>query len=461
MRKIYNSIALLCLLAVTVSWASAQTYQVTFQVDMSNEASIADTITVAGNFQAAAGYASDWTPGITILTDGNNDSIYDLTVNLPAGSYEYKFINGVAWGADEGVPGACAVNGNRGMNISANTTLPLVCFASCNPCVTSVDTVDVTISVDMRYQTIADTISIAGDFQSQVTGSNWTPGATILTDANNDSIYTATFRLAEGTYSYKFINGVAWGQDESVPSACAVNNNREMTIVGPGPQTIPTVCFATCDSACSAPLPPINVTFRVDMNNEIVNSGGVFVSGSFMSPAWVKDSLLMTDPNMDGIYSFTTSIVPAEYQFKYYNGPNGDPDGETADFATLGCGVANGVGGWNRVLDIVGQLTDTVLPVWEYNTCNTVATSLNDWAEMDIEVFPNPMQDETTLRFNNISTQDLNISLMNISGQQLRSWSDLNTSELRISRGNLPAGLYFIRVQDGKGNQITKKVMMD
>jgi alpha-amylase len=96
-------------------FAFAQPYNVTFQVDMNTQSPIADTVTVAGNFQAAVvGQTwTDWTPGITILDDANMDGVYELTVQLPAGTYEYKYVNGTAWGADEGVPAACAVNGNR------------------------------------------------------------------------------------------------------------------------------------------------------------------------------------------------------------------------------------------------------------------------------------------------------------------------------------------------------------
>src|ERR1044071_2653888 len=108
MRKIYASLILLLGLC---SVASAQ-FTVTFQVDMNTQASIADTVSVAGNFQVAAGFPSDWTPGATRLTDTDQDGIYTLDVTLPAGTYEYKFLNGAAWGTDESVPGSCATSNN-------------------------------------------------------------------------------------------------------------------------------------------------------------------------------------------------------------------------------------------------------------------------------------------------------------------------------------------------------------
>ncbi|MFN8398317.1 MAG: T9SS type A sorting domain-containing protein [Bacteroidia bacterium] len=458
MRKLYVS---LCLLLASALPAVAQ-FNVTFQVDMNTQAVVDDTVSVAGNFQVAAGFASDWTPGITRLTDANADGVYDLTVQLPAGSYEYKFLNGAAWGTDEGVPGACNVNGNRGMTISGDTTLSLVCFGSCTACPVGVDTVDVTFQVEMRYLTLASMVTIAGDFQNDVPGagwSDWTPGITELTDPNNDSVYTLTVRLPEGTYAYKYINGTAWGQDESVPGACAVNNNRELIVTGPGPITVPVHCFASC-SACVAPLPAINVTFRVDMSNEIVNSGGVFVAGSFQNPAWVKDTLLMTDVDADGIYEHTEAIVPNEYQFKYYNGPGGDADGETADFLALGCGVSNGLGGFNRLLNIVGRTTDTILPVWEYNSCTTVATGVAEQEGTTFNVYPNPFSSTTVIELNRWERSAFDLRVVSVTGQVMMERNGLRSSRVEISREGLESGLYFVELKDAKGRRTTQKIVV-
>lgn len=459
MRKLYLSI---CLLLAAALPLAAQNFNVTFQVDMNNVAVIADTVSVAGNFQAAAGFPSDWTPGTTRLLDGNMDGIYDLTVSLPAGSYEFKYVNGTAWGQDEGVPGACSVNGNRGMTISGNTVLPVVCFAQCAACPTNVDTVDVTFQVDMRNEMINPTVSVAGDFQNDVPGmgwGDWTPGQTVLSDGNNDSIYTLTVRLPEGTYAYKYVNGTAWGQDESVPSGCAVNNNRELVVAGPGPMVIPVHCFASCDT-CVPPLPAVNVTFRVDMNNEIVNSTGVYVAGSFQMPAWVKDTLLMTDPDMDGIYEYTESIVPAEYQFKYYNGDGGDPDGETHNFELDGCGASNGVGGWNRILDITGQLTDTILPIWEYNSCTVTPTAIEEGLGYAFEVFPNPFSTSAVVRLAKNDQNPYTLRVMNVTGQVVIKLENLSQNRVEISRGSLNAGLYFVEIQDAEGRTSTKKIIL-
>jgi alpha-amylase len=72
MKKIYLAMAVLLFAALSMS---AQV-NVTFRVDMSQQVP-ADTVSVAGSFQAAAGFPSDWTPGTAILTDGDMDGVYD------------------------------------------------------------------------------------------------------------------------------------------------------------------------------------------------------------------------------------------------------------------------------------------------------------------------------------------------------------------------------------------------
>ena len=69
------------------------------------------------------------------------DNIYRTTVVAQVGAeVQYKYLNGNAWGTDEGVPADCGVsNGFGGYNRAfvvpaANTTLEVHCFASCETC---------------------------------------------------------------------------------------------------------------------------------------------------------------------------------------------------------------------------------------------------------------------------------------------------------------------------------------
>jgi hypothetical protein len=191
------------------------------------------------------------------MSDGDSDGIYEITVTLAANTqYEYKFVNGNAWGMDESVPTACAQNGNRFVDVGTNDIdLPTVCFASCGPCV---GIYSVTFRVNMQDEVVsANGIHIAGNFQ------NWDPAATPMSDGNGDGIYEVTVQLnGNNTYQYKFINGNAWGDDESVPAECALNNNRFLDV---GTMAVATdaFCFGSCD-------PCIVSTLDLTLNNSLV-----------------------------------------------------------------------------------------------------------------------------------------------------------------------------------------------
>lgn len=420
----------------------------------------------------------DWTPGQTILVDTTDgDSIFTLTVNLPAGDYEYKFLNGAAWGTDESAPNDCsdANNGNRNLNLSGfagtDTILPVICFAKCDPCmnVSIPDTMEVTLLVNMRNEMIADTVSVAGSFQDEAGfPADWTPGDIIMTDTMGggpDSIYELIMTIPEGTYQYKFINGADWGFDEPVPSACNSGGNREMVIENDGSfaQTVGPFCFGLCSEDCPVPQPPIMVTFRVDMNNEILSNDGVFVAGNMQDPNWVKNQDLMVEGAIPGVYEFTYEILRGEYEFKFFNGTDGDPTSdafsEDADFFTEGCG--NGGFGNNRSVDLTNASGDTILPAWEYNSCFvSVASSIDNelQAEAGFSVFPNPAKQLFTVEIENHLIDQ--VEVMDLSGKVVMRQADIRSNRYQVNRSNMPAGIYFLKVQT-KELTFTEKVILE
>ncbi len=593
------------ILTGTMTGALAQMYNVTFQVDMRTLAVSANGVHAAGNFQAAAGFAGDWDPATTELTDGDGDGIYAITVQLPAGNYEYKFVNGNAWGADENsIPAACNVNGNRGVTISADIVLPAVAFLSCDPnpagnivllqcdmhnltvdpaglsvagsfqtaiggandwtpgvnfltdanadqiyeiwfampdtgmfeykfvngsnwegfsgtcllgngnrgmhvtsgtlkpdvvcfnsctmCPTSApDTVVVLLQVDMSNQdypyapyisTIEDSVSVAGSFQGAMnipgTG-NWSPGKTLLTDPDGDKVYTAYLRMGEGTYAYKFLNGTYWGVDESVPAACNVGGNREMVAMGNNGDTITIaqVCFGECMANCAPALPPINVTFRVDLSNEPAAPMGPYTSGSHQRPTqWDKTKDLMTEITPgSGQYQFTQLIKPAQYVFKYFYGDttgtgNLDAIGEFASMTTPpagGCTVSNGLGGFNRTLDLTGVTQDTVLPMVEWNSCTITdpgySVSIEEYlnALKSFSIVPNPMTEVAEIRFSNKDQANFNMTIVNLTGQVVMRRDNVRGNSIEINRNDLGNGIYFITLWNESGERATRKLIIE
>ncbi len=263
---------------------------------------------IAGSFQ-------EWDPAATSMTD-IGDGIYSVTLELVSGVHHtYKFINGNTFDGQETVPAACGEDDgfgglNRYLDVPAiDETLPLVCFSSCEECVTPVD-VDVTFQVDMSQQTISpDGVHIAAGFQG------WAPGETLMTDAGG-GIYTYTAILQSGTYQeYKFVNGDEWGEDEVVPAECSFNNNRFFTT----PEvdtTLGTVCYALC-GPCPTPV-EVEITFQVDMTEQEVSANGIHLIGSFnaFDPTATEMTLLR-----NGIYAASLTLTEGnQHSYKFVNG---------------------------------------------------------------------------------------------------------------------------------------------
>ena len=235
---------------------------VTFAIDLSKETAVSkDGVSIAGSFQSTV-----WSPGVLFLTTTpNGKKIYTITVGIPVGKYEYKFLNGKAWGTDETVSGSCAAsNGNRILDVTttANLRLDTVCFKKCYSC----DKTAVTFSVDMSLEkTIsADGVSIAGSFQKAAGGIDWTPGVIFLKD-NGKKVYSTTIPIRPGDYEYKFLNGKAWGTDETAKGTCAASNgNRKITVAAVDTK-LDTVCYTYCVS-CKKVLYTNDATFDAAMN---------------------------------------------------------------------------------------------------------------------------------------------------------------------------------------------------
>ena len=327
---------------------SVPTHNVTFQVDMTNETVSPDGVHVAGSFN---GWDTDSTEMLPI---GNN--IYAATLELNEGGYyEFKYLNGNAWGTDETVPASCANGNNRYLTVPAtDTTTVAVCFGSCDPC-SSITYVDVTFQVDMSEvdSVSTDGVHIAGSFQG------WDPSATLMTD-NGNGIWSYTATLESGNYyEYKYINGTAWGADESVPPDCNQNGNRYLT-APLNDSTIDIVCFASC-TICNPPLH--DVTFTVDMSTQNVSPDGVHIAGSFQG--WDPAATPMT--NVGGnYYQVTLSLGESNYyEYKFING-------NTFDGAEFVPGECNQNG--NRYLTV--PAADTTLDTVCFGECSACTTQL-------------------------------------------------------------------------------------
>ena len=111
---------------------------VTFQVDMNNVTASYTNVYVSGT-------VNNWSGNANQLTDADGDGVYEGTLSLMPGSYEYKFTYDNWTGQETLDPVAdatCTLTTgtftNRYSTISnADTTLPVVCWEECTACATT------------------------------------------------------------------------------------------------------------------------------------------------------------------------------------------------------------------------------------------------------------------------------------------------------------------------------------
>ncbi len=148
--------------------------------------------------------------------------------------------------------------------------------------------VSITFQVDMTNETISDDgVHIMGSDETFLEfGLNpdslnplpaWSPDSIELSDEDNDNIFQVTLLLLQNsTYLYKFVNGNAFGQDES--------SNRTYS-TGISDNIIEPVCYDSpepCDSFDGVVLS--SLTFSTNVNNAIANNG--FVLGDLLIVRW-------------------------------------------------------------------------------------------------------------------------------------------------------------------------------
>lgn len=305
---------LLSLIAASLICITASAIQVTFQVDMSEQTLSPDGVHLAGSF-GADGYA-EWDPASIALSD-QGLGLWSVTLSLTEGvNYEYKYINGNSWGLDEGaIESPCGVNNNRSWTVGAiDESIPLHCYASCLVCPGPPPTHQITFQVEMSLQVVDPSgVFLAGTFNG------FSESATPMINQGGN-IWSVTIGLEEAqSYEYKFLNGPSFTNEEQVPLACGVDNgfggfNRSFT-VGTNDETVPLVCFSTC-APCT--FVNYNITFQVDMSNEVVDPNGIHLMGTFngFDPA----SISMTDMG-GGLWETVVAIQSGQIiEYAFVNG---------------------------------------------------------------------------------------------------------------------------------------------
>lgn len=237
---------------------------------------------------------------------------------------------------------------------------------------TSAQMVSVTFNVNMANEdTSPDGVYLAGGADFGI------PGTNPMTDDDGDDVWTITVQVESGyTGYYTFTNGACadWSCKESIAGQdCAAGQWNDRELVNITADTEINTCFAQCttDGSCPNVGGPMDITFRVDMSQQVVSPNGVFMSGTF--DGWCGTCTALTDPDGDGIYTVTLPQVnPGNFEWKFLNGGWGSE--EIFDPATDGeCTLTTG-DFTNRFLVVNGD-TPSELEVFCFNSCYQCGTA--------------------------------------------------------------------------------------
>jgi predicted extracellular nuclease len=352
---------------------------VTFQVDMNYVTASYTNVYVSGTL-------NNWSGNSNQLTDADGDGVYEGTLSLMPGSYEYKFTYDNWTGQETLDPVAdatCTLTTgtftNRYSTISnADTTLPVVCWEECAACVGPTD-----FAVTFMVNTANITVGTNGLYLGGgvIGGAN----AVQLLDPDGDGIYVGTDTLnGSNGGNFIFLNSPAnasdWNAKENLAGlSCADPSNYNDRILPTFTQdTTLMFCYGTCstDTSCTVTSTNPDVTFRVDMSNVSASFTNVYVSGTLNS--WSGNANQLTDPDGDGVYEADISLAAGNYEFKFtYDNWVGQ---ESLD-ATLDSACTLTTGAFTNRYITIGA-SDTTLPVFCWEECTSCATTTTGCTEL-------------------------------------------------------------------------------
>jgi Secretion system C-terminal sorting domain/Carbohydrate-binding module 48 (Isoamylase N-terminal domain) len=431
---IKNLSAFLVLISISLS---SYAFNVTFRVDMNNMTGFT-TPELNGTF-------NNWCGNCAPMTDANADGVWEITIQLDGGYYEYKFSHDNWTGQEMLTAGTnCTVtNGqftNRFLNLNSDITLPTVCWQSCLSCAEVPSSHSVTFQVDMNNTLGFNTPELNGTFN------NWCGNCAQMNDSNGDGVWEITIQLFEGIYEYKYSYDNWGGSEQLEPgSSCTITNgqftNRYLNVQDD--MVIDVVCFEEC-SECVPPT-PLDVTFNLDLSNTAATS--VELSGDFND---FCDGCEPLTQGENGIWSVTVPLIQGVYEY-YFTLNNGTIE-ETLDESTC---TVNTPGGVHRIITVTES---TYIPLVCWQACTDCSLGLNENEIFNFSIFPNPASDQIQITTpenctGNITVKSASGKIITTSKVAVSSLNTINTSEFA-------SGIYFIEIVSNFGIQ-TEKIIVN
>jgi hypothetical protein len=259
----------------------------------------------------------------------------------------------------------------------------------------------VRFKVDMRYQPVsAAGVHLAGSFQNWNYRSlqlySFNPLTNYMDDTKNytSTTYERILYLDPGTYEYKFYQGNTSQSAETVPSSCASTNGNRTITVGTTPIVLDSVGFSVCGFCSSVNK---NTLTTVTATPVLLNDFTYTVSNA-------PTGMLATGNEID--WTPSTGIT-------------------TSGNVTLT--VSNGL------------FSDTEL----FSIAVSEATESTELKDAIQSIYPIPSKEFVTIDFRK-ELNSYDVTIVNILGQAVKKYTNVNDSKLTIQRGTIASGIYYV-----------------
>jgi pullulanase len=260
-----------------------------------------EMVVVPGSFQDELGCSGEWQPECenTALSFNADTGLWEGTFLIPAGDYEYKIALDGAWDRNYGLGGE-ASGPNIPLSLAEDTE---VSFSYDHSTGIVTDSVNGELAVtpdEPAGLVIPDIVNIPGTIQVPRGCPEWSPDCegTFLAYNEAYNIWEGTFDVPAGNYMYKV----------------AINGNWTENYGAFADQGGPDIPLNIAEDS--------SVTFLYDhethwimdtVRHDIITAAGSFQDEIGCAGEWQPECLIswMQDVDGDGIYTFTTSDIPA------------------------------------------------------------------------------------------------------------------------------------------------------
>lgn len=295
-----------------------------------------EMVVVAGSLQDEAGCAGDWNTDCseTALTKNADTGLWEGNFDLPAGEYEYKIALDGTWDHNYGAAGAA--NGpNIALSLSEDMTVTFTyehATAAITDSVNGAQAAPVTPEANTTVEMpLPDLVNIPGTIQPALgCPGEWAPECleTALEVNTAAGIFERTFTVPAGSYEYKV----------------AINGNWDENYGGSADAGGPNIALNLAkDTDVTFIYSPATHWIMDNVRHQIVTAPGSYQDEIGCADEWLPECMLswLQDPDGDGIYSFSTTAIPAgDYETKAAidrtldesYGVNGEADGANIAF---------------------------------------------------------------------------------------------------------------------------------